>query len=821
MSRSTNPYADGETNRILKQLHNRLRPAGTPIERVEYIIELLLLRIFEAKLRKDGAFKPLRKLFEGENYRLLFSDLRNIGGAEILSRLNKEIFPFYASIHTKAREVVQGNLTPSMQDSLVLMHEVFANSNFTNNVQGGVLAEIIGMIDEIKEQHILKTDLLGDAIESALSETGGTRDFGLYRTPDHIRQMMVKMVDPGFTDTIFDPACGTAGFLFDAYDYIIKEAIKNKKPPSRSVADMFHRTGINGIEYQGRIRKMAAVNMYIRRLNPQNIRQGDSLKMYNPAYDEKSKSVILANPPFGAERDQPAYPNVWEEYSTESETTILFVKLMFDCLKDKGRCAVVVSEGFLTWPHGSACALRKMLLKEANLRAIISLPRGVFVTGGGQGAKTSILYFEKGQPTKFIWHYKIENDGYSMSTNREPVKGDQIPEALKLFNMVKHGKKPRNSKYSFCVDKEQIETLDPRVVEEVKNTVEGKVISSFSPRRAKLLTDLEKKVTNGRINQMQLKSELKDFDSCVKTNVNNEIAKELDKKLIYHFNIRGYRSTLSTEQAKEWGIVCRGIRADKETAISKRYHNLMSAGPESALQILASFNCENLLHMSIAEDYLKATKESVLRQHKKIRQLRDILSKNSKCPYKVLSELLVPKSNKICLKNDVLYKQIKIKLYGKGVLLRQEILGSNIKTQGQHKVSAGDFIMSKIDAKSGAFGVVPEFLDGAVVTSSFPFFTINKKEILPEYLESVVTQERFYLQIDDMVSGTTGRRSVEVNDFLSLRIPCPDKPIQKQVVAKCRQIKEWQESIDKTKQEIADRISDLWGDNNKEDKGAP
>src|SRR3989339_1619394 len=433
MGRSTVHYADNETNNILKRLHNKLRPAGTPVEREGDMMELLLLRVFGPKLKQEESFKPLRNLFSGENYRLLFSHLLSLNGEQILSELNKNIFPFYSTILSKARTVVSGNLPQKMQDQLVLMEEVFANSNFTNNVKGGVIAEVIGMVNEIDEKYILKTDLLGDAIESALSETGGTKDLGLYRTQVHIRQMMVEMVDPDFTDTIFDPACGTAGFLFDAYDYVIDKARQTRQFPAENIANMFYRTGICGIEYQGRIRKMAAVNMYIRGLNPHNIDQGDSLKMYDPSRDGGSKSVVIANPPFGAERDQPAYPNVWEEYSKETETTILFVKLMFDLLKPGGRCAVVVSEGFLTWGQGSASALRKILLNEANLRAIISLPQGVFVSKSGQGAKTSIFYFEKGQPTDFVWYYKIENDGFSMGTNRKAIVDGQIPELLKLF----------------------------------------------------------------------------------------------------------------------------------------------------------------------------------------------------------------------------------------------------------------------------------------------------------------------------------------------------------------------------------------------------
>jgi len=712
MGRSTVHYADNETNNILKRLHNKLRPAGTPVERVEYIIELLLLRIFETKLKQDEVFKPLRKIFAGENYRLLFSYIHSLSnGDRILLELNKTIFPFYATILQEARKVVKGNLPPKMQDQLVLMEEVFADSNFTSNVKGGgVITEVIGLINDIDEKYILKTDLLGDAIESALSETGGTKDLGLYRTPDHIRRMMVAMIDPDFTDNIFDPACGTAGFLFDTYDYVIDKANETGNYPSTIIANMFYRTGIGGIEYQGRIRKMAAVNMYIRGLNPHNIMQGDSLKMYDPARDAGSKSVVIANPPFGAERDQPAYPNVWEEYAKESETTVLFVKLMFDYLKAGGRCAVVVSEGFLTWGQGSACALRKLLLNEANLRAIISLPQGVFVSKSGQGAKTSILYFEKGQPTDFVWYYKIENDGFSMGTNRKAIEGSQIPELLSLFKEVKQGQKPEDTPRSFCIDREQIETLDPQIKERLASETREKTIERNALKREKKITELDKKIEAKKINKVVYKEELSQFDSNFEAQLENEITKAIEKAHTYHFNLQNYRA----------------IDDDKKMEF----------------------------------------------------------------PLVELKKLITAKAIRVSLENDVIYKQVTIKLYGKGVLQRQEIEGKYIKTAGQYIVSKGDFIMSKIDARNGAFGLVPDFLDGAVVTSSFPYFEINKSKINPKFLEYSVTQPKFYEKINEMVSGATGRRSVEVSDFLQLLIPLPPLEIQNKVVEKIEKQKE-------------------------------
>ncbi|MVN21740.1 restriction endonuclease subunit S [Mucilaginibacter arboris] len=176
MGRSTVHYADNKTNNALKKLHNKLRPAGTPAQRVEYIIELLLLKIFETKIKQDDEFKPLRKLFskdniwknpktgvEETNENRLFSYLPTVSNEQILSELNDNFFPFYSSIQHIARQVFEGNLPQKVQDQLVLIEEVFNNSNFTNNVNTGNLGEVISIVaNDIEELRLLKTDLLGD-----------------------------------------------------------------------------------------------------------------------------------------------------------------------------------------------------------------------------------------------------------------------------------------------------------------------------------------------------------------------------------------------------------------------------------------------------------------------------------------------------------------------------------------------------------------------------------------------------------------------------------------------------------------------------------
>lgn len=786
MGRSTVHYADSETNNTLKRLHNKLRPAGTPVERVEYIIELLLLRIFEAKVKQDDAFAPLRKLFDGENYRLLFSHLLSLTGDQILAHLNKEVFPFYAAILSKAGKVIHGNMPTKMQDQLVLMEEVFANSNFTNNVKGGVIAEVIGLVNEIDESRILKTDLLGDAIESALSETGGTKDLGLFRTPDHVRKMMVQMVDPDFTDTIFDPACGTAGFLFDAYEYVIEKAKQTRKFPPEHIANQFYRVGIGGIEYQGRVRKMAAVNLYIRGLNPHNIDQGDSLKMFDPSTDAGSKSIVIANPPFGAERDQPAYPNVWEEYSKESETTILFVKLMFDLLKVKGRCAVVVSEGFLTWGQNSACALRKILLNDANMRAVISLPQGVFVSKSGQGAKTSILYFEKGQPTDFVWYYKIENDGFSLGTNRKDIEGSQIPELLKLFKEVKQGKKPQDTKHSFCVSKEQIETLDPRVAERIRKEVSEKSKEKNAKKRAKLIDGLHKKSESKKISESLFDEKISQFDNVVESQIENEITKAIEKAHNYHFNLQNYRSSLSEEQINEWQEVLKGTEIKNGNKIDKRYLELQSADSNTALQILASFDPRDALQVDIVREHLSRTKKQVLEKEEKLRKLEEILRKGFKYPHVELGTLITPKYEKI--KKDDFYGDFDVieKIsFGDGKIHLRDKRETGMDL---YKAEGGDLVTSKINVHQGAVALSPSDL---VCSTHYQVYSINSG-INPKYLVLVLRTQKFLETINTEKTG--GIKNEAGADFLGkIKIPLPPIDIQNEIV---KEIEKQEQIID-------------------------
>ncbi|MEE1944724.1 N-6 DNA methylase [Pedobacter sp. KR3-3] len=825
MSRSTVHYADNKTNNALKKLHNKLRPAGTPVQRVEYIIELLLLRIFETKIKQDEEFRPLRKLFSAEykwknpkkgadapeetNVNRLFSYLPTVSNDQILSELNDNFFPFYSSILNSARQVFEGNLPQKVQDQLVLIEEVFSNSNFTNNVNSGNLGEVISIVaNDIEEARLLKTDLLGDAIESALSETGGTKDVGLFRTPDHIRQFMTAMIEPTFDDIIFDPACGTGGFLFDAFEFVMRRVDPNREWPGEKAhselsawfdeyfkvnqldfpsieqTTQFYRSGVTGIEYLGMIRKMAAINFYVRGLNPANIEQGDSLAKYRPVTDHKSKSVILANPPFGAQRDQESYPDVWGEYSKESETTILFVKLMFEQLIEGGKCAVVVSEGFHAWDQFSAKALRKMLLDEAQLKAVISLPQGLFVSKSGQGPKTSILIFEKGGKTDWTWFYKITNDGYTMGTNRKEQKGNQLIECLTLWHeYVKHGKQPPETKNQFCIPADWIKTLDPRIKEKIRTETRADMETKGKIEREKKEAELDKKIKAKKATEADKSMELKTFDQMLENRIQNEIAKRIDKAHNYSFNLANYKSAISESQIVEWTAALKHIQSNGATTVEEVYKKLTNSKPENILPYLVKLHLNNALEADIAREYVSNLDNDLIAKHKELNVIKEILKSGAKYPMVKLKDYLILNENKIKPNKNpnVTYKVLGVS-NEVGIFLNEKLQAEETN-QNYFVVAKNEFCYNPYRINVGSIGLNTNDYDNQIISGAYIVFACKEDELNPKYLDTLFKSKGFLNYVNDKANGGV-RMNFKFEYMEAWEIPLPSLDEQNAIVAK-------------------------------------
>ncbi|GAF05737.1 putative type I restriction enzymeP M protein [Saccharicrinis fermentans DSM 9555 = JCM 21142] len=796
---------------------------------------MLLLRIFETKIKQDDDFKPLRKLFstdykwknpktgkEESNENRLFSYLPTVSNNQILSELNDNFFPFYSSIMNSARQVFEGNLPQKVQDQLVLIEEVFSNSNFTNNVNSGNLGEVISIVaNDIEEARLLKTDLLGDAIESALSETGGTKDVGLFRTPDHIRQFMTGLIEPTFDDQIFDPACGTGGFLFDAFEFVMRRVDPSREWPgekghselldyfddyfktnkiefpSIEQTTQFYRGGVTGIEYLGMIRKMAAINFYVRGLNPHNIEQGDSLAKYSPVTDHESKSVILANPPFGAERDQEAYPDVWQEYSKESETTILFVKLMFEQLKQGGKCAVVVSEGFNTWDQGSAKALRKMLLDEAQLKAVISLPQGLFVSKNGQGPKTSILIFEKGGKTDWTWFYKVSNDGYSMGTNRKEQKGNQLVECLSLYHeYVKKGIKPPETKNQFCIPAQWIKTLDPRIKNKIRKETRAVLAEKGKKERVKKEKELNKKVKAKKISEEEKLKELKTFDQMLENRIQNEIAKRIDKAHNYSFNLANYKSTLSESQINDWRKALKHIQPNGATTLDEVYKKLNYSKPQNVLPYLLKLNPANALEADIAREYVSNLDKSIVAEQKELYAVKEIIKSGAKYPMVKLKDYLILNTNKIKPSKtpDVNYKVLGVS-NDVGIFLNEK-LDATETNQSYFVVAKNEFCYNPYRINVGSIGLNTFDYDNQIISGAYLVFACKEEELNPKYLDALFNSKGFLSYVDGKANGGV-RMNFKFEDMEAWEIPLPSIEEQNEIVAQIEKQKAIIEGADK------------------------
>lgn len=488
MDKDTVRYVDETTFSMLKFLYHKLSSAGGPIERVVFILKLLLLRILEVNLKNYEQFKEVKRLFLiKENEKKLFSYLRTIDSNAIIEEFNTNIIPFYSKLVSHVDKVVVGNLNDTVKDQLVLIESIFKDSNLLSNVTGGNLSQAISAVVDIPLSILSSRNFLGDVVESALL---GTQQMGMHSTPEHIRQFMLALVEPKISDLICDPACGTGGFLLDSFEFIIKRTLrkyewphsdahieikswyhnyfntKKSLKPSIAAVNNFYRNGLSGVEQLDGIKKIAQVNFYTRVINPENIQQGDALASFNIGDSflrSDCKTVVFANLLNLGEKKKDGYPNVWKEFSRTAVKTKLFIKMIIDMLVDGGRCAVVVSKAMLTCNDKCGCEVRRLLLEKCNLQAVIELPKGVFAENNGVGTRAAILVFCKGKPTISTWFYAVKNDGYTRKVSRTPKSGCQLVEALDIFyNYIKKGLIPPETDRSDVISAEWILNADQK-----------------------------------------------------------------------------------------------------------------------------------------------------------------------------------------------------------------------------------------------------------------------------------------------------------------------------------------------------------------------
>lgn len=439
-----------------------------PLTVIEQISFLMFARMLDVRenaaekraLRTDK--KDWDRIFPENKQHLRWSHLIQLGADDQLNIVQEEMFRFF-----REDVVKKSTLGKYLQDAQCVIQKA------------SLLKTAINMINDLP---LTQGDTKGDLYEYLLSKLTTAGVAGQFRTPRHVIAAMVEMLDVKPTDKICDPACGTGGFLLATMDYLkrthsSKDLIHEEKDEttgevikddhdnpvmvypgdkldeyrSHIQKDMFY-----GFDFDSTMLRIAAMNMLLHGIESPNIEYKDSLSERSEVAQNYAEhfDVVLANPPFKGNIDHESVFKSLTSVAKTKKTELLFLVLMERILKNGGRCAVIVPDGVLFGSSAAHRAVRKMLVDENQLEAIVSLPSGVFKPYAG--VSTAILLFTKGSKTDNVWFYKVENDGYSLDDKRNPVKDSDLPDLVTRWKKKDAKKDADKTGKCFFVPKDEI-----------------------------------------------------------------------------------------------------------------------------------------------------------------------------------------------------------------------------------------------------------------------------------------------------------------------------------------------------------------------------
>ena len=416
---------------------------NNPADSIEQISYLLFIKLLhETDSTNKLIDKNYESVFTGELENLKWSILINLTGNELVDK-TREAFTKMASL-------------PGLSDT----GKVLFRQAYLKILDPPTLRTVIQGIESMKIDYVGISDPKGDMYEYLLSklETSGTN--GQFRTPRHIIDVIVCMVDPKPMEKIIDPAAGSAGFLLSAHNHILKtntpksDLDRNEITGNNLSASewaFIDKEAYTGFDNDANMIKLGIMNLYLHKL------ENADFSLHNPitttiggSYPGKKYNVILANPPFaGRLQDESILSDLNHGLNTKA-TELLFLKWFIDHLENGGRAGVIVPQGVLTGSSKAHKALKKSLLENNNLTAIIDLPGGVF--NPYSGVSTAILIFSKGGSTDSVWFYKVNNDGFSLNTNRDPIEENDLKDLCEKFSSKEEGDNSINVKAQEIID---------------------------------------------------------------------------------------------------------------------------------------------------------------------------------------------------------------------------------------------------------------------------------------------------------------------------------------------------------------------------------
>lgn len=425
---------------------------SNPMEVIEQMTYLLFIkRLDDLQTVREKKANRLKKpvenpIFNSRQQKLRWSRFKALGNPAAMYKLvESEVFPFIKSLGGKG------------EDSTYATH--MKDARFTIPTPA-LLARVVDMLDAIPMED---RDTKGDLYEYMLGKIASAGQNGQFRTPRHIIKLMVEMMAPKPSDVICDPACGTAGFLVAAAEYLDKhhrdEIYADKKALKRFNHDTFH-----GFDFDSTMLRVGSMNMLLHGVEDPAIENRDSLSESHAGVEDQF-SLILANPPFAGSLDYESTAKDLQAIVKTKKTELLFVALFLRLLKAGGRAAVIVPDGVLFGSSKAHKTLRRLLVEEHKLDGIVSMPSGVFRPYAG--VSTAILLFTKTNSggTDQVWFYDMQADGYSLDDKRNPLDSNKhetnnLPDLLARWQHREKEAKRARTEQSFLVPKAEIAAND-------------------------------------------------------------------------------------------------------------------------------------------------------------------------------------------------------------------------------------------------------------------------------------------------------------------------------------------------------------------------
>ena len=408
-----------------------------PLEVIEQFTYLLFIKnLDEIETRKESEALllgfPYIGMFPANRQALRWSRFKNEEATQMYQTVATEVFPFIKSLHANQDSAY----TKYMGDAIFKIPTP------------QMLTKLVDMIDVLP----LTPDTKGDLYEYLLSKVATAGTNGQFRTPRHIIDMMVKLMKPTPSDVTVDPAAGSAGFLVSAQQYL-----------RDNHADLFHNQGLKehfnndmfyGFDMDRTMLRIGAMNMMLHGVDNPNIEYKDSLSEQNK--DEDKYTLILANPPFKGSLDYEAVSADLLKVTKTKKTELLFLSLFLRILKTGGRCASIVPDGVLFGSSKAHKDIRKEIVENHKLEAVISLPSGVFKPYAGVSTAILILTKTTVGGTDHVWFYDMKADGYSLDDKRQPISENDIPDIIERFSHLENEVERKKTEQSFFVSVDEI-----------------------------------------------------------------------------------------------------------------------------------------------------------------------------------------------------------------------------------------------------------------------------------------------------------------------------------------------------------------------------